>query len=228
MPSARGTADLKQFVRTEDGHDYAVKSTDEHPSLPASEFICYRLAASCSLPVPYSQVIELREDTYAFGSRIEGGVTEWAAMGPSKAREAFNAASEIVSAILAFDLFVGNVDRHTGNFLFRKNSSGQWVPLAIDYSRALLIRGFPNDTFPMATNENTQITIAQMKLANFWSGPFAIKTVELLRSIGVEHLRHWMIEMPNAWLTDESRRLLIEWWQSDSFKSRLDKMYGLL
>jgi hypothetical protein len=205
-----------------------VKTVDDHPLLPISEFLCYKLAMSCNLPVPYSQLIDMGNGRYAFGSRFEGAVTEWAAMGATFQLEAFKDAAETVSAILAFDLFVGNVDRHRGNFLFRKNRSNRWVPLAIDYSRAMFVQGFPNDRFPMDKNERTQVTIALMKAADFWNGPFAVFSLDSLMNITHEHIMHWLREVPTDWLPEDQKRSFLEWWQSPSFRDRINKVYSLL
>jgi hypothetical protein len=228
VPSRRRSADMKTFVRTIDGHDYATKTTDDHPLLPASEYLCYRIAAACNLPVPYSQVINIGSGQFAFGSRVEGSVTEWAAMGPGLQLQAFRDAAEAVSAILAFDLFIGNVDRHRGNFLFRKNQSGHWAPLAIDYSRALLVKGFPNDRFPMPVGENTQVTIALMKNAGFWKGPYAVFSLESMRDITQDHIDHWFKEIPVAWLSDEQRGSFLAWWKSPAFLERMTSTFRLL
>ena len=227
-PARRGTADLKLFVRTIDGHDYAVKTVEDHPLLPISEFLCYKLAMVCNLPVPYSQLINMGNGNCAFGSRFEGAVTEWAANGPTFQLEAFKDAAETVSAILAFDLFVGNVDRHRGNFLFRKNRSNRWVPLAIDYSRAMFVQGFPNDRFPMEKSERTQVTLALMKAADFWKGPFAVFSLDSLMNVKQEHIQHWFREVPGAWFSDDQKRGFLEWWQSPSFRDRINKVYDLI
>src|SRR5262249_1687833 len=126
-PANLGTADLKHLVRTRDGHCYAVKTTDDHPLMPATEYLCYKLAAACGLSVPFSSLIELRPHVMAFGSRLEAGVHGWTALGPAAQFKAYELMAEPISATLAFDLFVGNVDRHRGNFIFRLNSQDNWV-----------------------------------------------------------------------------------------------------
>ncbi len=232
IPAAFGSADLKRIVRTLDGHYYAVKSAQDHPMLPASEFLCYRLAASCHLPVPFSAVVEMQaqnqQKEYVFGSRFEGGITEFTTKGPSVDLEMFRQSAEPVSAVLAFDLFVGNEDRHRGNFLFRKNRDERWVPLAIDYSRALLVRDFPNDVFPIPEESNTRRTIHLLKRAGLWQGPFAVFSLESLAEVTSDHLRHWFMEMPSEWMSEAAKATLLQWWSSDSFKRRLNDLYDLL
>ncbi|WP_143171510.1 HipA domain-containing protein [Rhizobacter sp. OV335] len=222
------TADLKKVVRARDGHFYAVKSQTVHPLLPASEYLCYQLASACQIAVPFSAVLTDSAGRYFFGSRFEGGATELTAQGPTRGLEMFKQAAKEVSAALAFDLFVGNEDRHRNNFLFRKNYQEQWAPLAIDYSRALLVRDFPNDTFPVPESSNTRSTIKLMKASGLWQGPFAIFSLSTLQGVSAEHVLHWCNEMPEQWLPQERRQLLLNWWDSPAFTERLNAIYDLL
>ena len=150
IPSPLKSADLKELVQTIDGHIYAYKSLKDDEHLPASEFLCYRMAAACRLPVPFSALIEKTSGgEIGFGSRFEGGIEDPARLSAHDQLNMFRDSKGPVSAILALDHFVGNDDRHKGNFIFRRNFNEKWVPLAIDYSRALYVRGFPNDEFPL-------------------------------------------------------------------------------
>jgi hypothetical protein len=138
----------------------------------------------------------------------------------------FRDAKGPISAILALDHFVGNEDRHKGNFIFRRNFNNKWVPLAIDYSRALYVRQFPNDTQPLPVSCNTRRTIDILKKSDMWDGPFAVFALESLTHVQKEHVAHWLEEMPSSWLNIATRRVLVEWWQSEQFKSRLQSVYN--
>lgn len=222
------TADLKKIVRAIDGHFYALKAQTEHPLLPASEFLCYRLATACQIAVPFSAILVGSDETHYFGSRFEGATTEATAAGPTIGLEMFKQSAAQVSAALAFDLFIGNEDRHRGNFLFRKNYQQQWAPLAIDYSRALLVRGFPNDVFPMPDNSHTRTTITQMKISGLWNAPQAVFSISTLQQIKVDHVERWFDEMPSTWITGDQREGLLRWWGSPAFNGRLNALYPLL
>ena len=227
MPPPGSSADLKNLVRTIDGHIYALKTTEDHPDLPASEFLCYRLAAACNLAVPFSSLIELPESpgVYGFGSRFEGGVQDPRQLSGSEQLQMFKDNKAAVSAILALDHFVGNDDRHRGNFIWRKNYKGEWVPLAIDYSRAFLVRGFPRDTFPLSPKSNTRTTLEMMKRTDMWDGPYAVFALGLLQSVTSENIAHWLDEMPLTWLDLPQRRELMSWWGSEAFSTRLQAVF---
>ncbi len=196
--------------------------------LPASEFLCYRLASACQIAVPFSTVLTLTDGSQAFGSRFEGGTTEFTIGGPSIGLELFKDSASQVSAILAFDLFVGNEDRHRGNFLFRRTVENKWAPLALDFSRAFLVRNFPNDQFPLPSTCNTSTTIKLMKSADLWRGPHAVFSLGALQQITPTHLDHWCEEMPEIWLSRVQRDGLLNWWGSAAFNARLQALYDFL
>ena len=137
-----------------------------------------------------SSLIEVKPGELAFGSRFEGGLNEWNVLSPAKKFEATQTSCQPLSGILAFDLFIGNEDRHQGNFVWRKNFKEEWVPFAIDYSRAFLVRGFPSDDFPVSELSNTRITIAAFKKAQAWQAPFALFTLQQLQNIKSENIQH--------------------------------------
>ena len=59
-----------------------------------------------------------------------------------------------ISRILAYDLFVSNVDRHLNNyFVFKQHM--KYSVLAMDFSRAWLFSGMPPPDLPMSDSENT-------------------------------------------------------------------------
>jgi hypothetical protein len=228
MPSTFESADLKHLVMTHDRHYYAIKSLGDHPLLPASEFICYKLAAACNLSVPFSSLIEISPSELAFGSRFEGGLNEWKVLGPARQFAAMQASCQPLSGVLAFDLFVGNEDRHLNNFVWRKNVKDEWVPFAIDYSRAFLVRGFPFDEFPVSRSSNTRLTLEALKRAQAWQAPYALFTLQQLQNVKRENLEHWFDEMPTNWLSLERRNGILEWWDSPEFGNRLNAIFDLL
>ena len=228
IPARFHSADLTYIGRSIDGHDYAIKTTDDHPLLPASEFLCYQLASACNLAVPFSAVMDLADGKLAFGSRFEGGIYEVPTYGPRQQFEALAESANGVSATLAFDLFVGNADRHIGNFLFRKNQAKQWTITGIDFSRAFLVRQFPNDEFPLRPDSHTRKTIALMKDRQLWQGPFAVNSISRLLNVQRGHLEHWFKEMPPEWLSVQDQNTLMEWWQSPAFHKRVTEVLQLL
>lgn len=225
VSSPLGSADLKNIVRGRDGHYYALKSTEQHPLLPATEFLCYKLAAACGVPTPLGSLVRTQERSVLFGSRWESSMPTTS---PLAQVELYEACSEALSSMLAFDVFVGNEDRHRKNFLFRRTFEDRVALVAIDFSRALLIRGFPTDSFPVAVDSNTRTTINFLKRANLWRGPSATFTVDALRLVTADHLEHWLKEMPEYWLPKTISDDLLTWWGTDGFRRRINKTFELL
>lgn len=225
-PNPFGTGvDLRHVVMTADGMDFAVKSVADHPMLPASEFLGYRLAQSCQLAVPHAQTLEMPGGEMVFGSRIEAGARSPAT--PQERMTAVAACAESMSATLALDLFLANDDRHLGNFLIRENRNGQPCAMVIDFSRALFVNGFPDDQFPQSET-NTTTTIAILRSLAMWRMPAAIATIQQLQAIGPEHIDHWLREMPPAWLPIAKRTRLLAWWGSPDYHARLTAVLALL
>jgi hypothetical protein len=228
FPSTLKTADLKTLVRARDGHYYAVKSQKEHTALPASEYLCYRLASACQIAVPYAGVLAYPNGQFVFGSRFEGGTSEYARENSETQLKMFSESAAQVSTILAFDLFVGNDDRHRGNFLFRRTQEGRFAPLAIDFSRALFVKNFPNDPFPMSMSSNTRTTVNSLKKSDLWRGPQATFAIDSIRSVSADHIARWLEEMPAEWLANETKTNLISWWDSENRNKRLNELYEII
>jgi hypothetical protein len=227
-PAHFGSADLRTIVKSIDGHYYAIKSETDVSGLPASEFLCYRIATACNLAVPFSAVMQLSNSELVFGSRFEGGIVDVSTISPSEELQMFKAGANAISGALAIDLFVGNEDRHKGNFIFRKNHKGEWVPTAIDFSRALFVRGFPGDPFPVSEQCNTRTTIKLLKNSELWRGPFAVHAVTKLFQVERNHVEHWLDEMPLEWLPIRQRTNLLDWWESNARSERIKQVMALL
>ncbi len=227
IPSPWKTADLRQVARTADGHDFAAKWEHEGVGLPASEWLGERLARACQIATPFTAILTDASDRLGFGSRIEGSVTSFDQMTVPEKLEVLAACGRAMSGLLALDLFVGNEDRHMGNWLFRRNLAGEWAPLCIDFSRALFCRGFPHDTWP-PTNCNTTSTMALLKIHGGWDSSHAVISAERLQHITPQVLRHWLQECPKAWLPEATQVALLAWWSSPAYHARLQRTYALL
>jgi hypothetical protein len=226
VPSPWPSADLKELARTADGHDFAAKWEHEGAGLPASEWLGHQLAKACQIATPFTATLH-HGGAHGFGSRIEGAVSSFKDLPPPERAQVVADCGPAMSALLALDVFCGNEDRHLGNWLFRRNLAGQWVPLCIDFSRALFRRGFPADVWPLP-NCNTITTIALMKTSGRWDGPYAVFAVEQLQRVTPAVLEHWMAECPLQWLPQASRTALLSWWSSPAYHARLQATYGLL
>jgi hypothetical protein len=226
IPSPWRSADLKELARTTDGHDFAAKWEHEGVGLPASEWLGHRLALACKIATPFTATLR-HNGQHGFGSRIEGDVSSWNTLAPPERSSIVAQCGPAMCGLLGLDLFIGNEDRHVNNWLFRRNLSGQWAPLCIDFSRALFRRGFPSDVWPLPPC-NTLSTIAMLKAAGSWDRSYAVFAVEQLQRVTPAMLHHWLQECPLPWLPEPSRSALTSWWASAAYHARLQATYGLL
>jgi hypothetical protein len=220
--------DLKHFARTSDGQDYACKRISEHPLLPCSEFLSYRIAEACQIAVPHSAVLALAGGEHAFGSRIEGGVANIGNLPEGISRPAaITECSEQISSILALDLFLANTDRHPGNFLFRRNMSGRLTAISIDYGRGVFTSNFPYGPLPLG-DCHTSTTLQLLKQTETFRAPVAVFAISAVLDIRPAHITRWMSEMPRKWLPDDHGDALLAWWSSDKLPARIDAVLKCL
>lgn len=215
---APATADA-DFIAIDDQttERYLCKGQVRSAHLPATEWICSRLARDCGLPVPPFAVVELlgAPGVHYFGSQWQGGALEFSA--------AFHRISnpEIFGQTLGTDLFLHNVDRHLGNYLYLE-LAGEVVARVIDFSRALLHNGWPLPTLPLAADSNT------MKALPYWMqqyGSAYAKPTALLDRVAAlpsEWMPLTLAEMPDAWLDASAQTDLRSWWTSNAREARAD------
>lgn len=229
MPANLGSQDLSRIATTIDGLDWAVKSLDDAPLLPISEYLGYRLGEAAQLAVPYWHVLRMPEEDLAFGSRFEGGVSEWKTMIVEEQNAAISDAASSICRILAFDLFYANVDRHAGNLLYRRNRSNQWTVYAFDFSRAGMLNGFPMlADLPMDADANTPVFIAWLRQQGLWDAKAAGLTIASLQAVDVASVDQMIADAPDSWLDTKRRADLLNWWGSPNRNARLRKVLSLL
>lgn len=220
--------DLKHFARTACGQDYACKRVSDHPLLPASEFLCYRIAEACQVAVPHSAVLSLVDGERAFGSRVEGGVSSINNLPESiSITDAITACAEQISRILALDIFLGNIDRHLGNLLFRRNMSSQLTAFSIDYGRAMFVSEFPKGSLPLGHCKTT-VTLAQLKQTELFQAPVAVFAISAVQGITTDHISRWLADMPIEWLPSDRRDALLAWWGTTALSARMEAVLKCL
>ena len=143
-PRAYPTADAWGEVLAEDGHSYVIKSNLRAKDVPASEIIGSCLATNLDVPCPIWRIIELQTGEICFGSRKIGGIAsaveteDYLRNSPSNlVNSLVTGASRALSSMYALDLFIGNVDRHFGNYVITY-LDGKKILYSIDMGRALL------------------------------------------------------------------------------------------
>jgi hypothetical protein len=132
------SAHCEMVCRCDDGCDYAIKEAKPGAlTLPHSEWFCTELASAIGIASPPCKIVEMLDNTFAFGSRWEGGVVgaHWKEM-VKRGEIPLNEIKGTLSRIYAFDHFVHNKDRHDENFIVRAQRGTSYAVLANDYSRA--------------------------------------------------------------------------------------------
>ncbi len=226
----QGSADLNVIVTASNNKDYAVKLiSDGNGYVPTTELFCYELATILDIPTPTYDLIRMRDGSLAFGSLWEGGVHH--------IRD-FNQLSDILSGklrvrdlsrffskVYAFDLFINNIDRHFGNYIFRQ-SYNSLIGLAFDFSRAWYEVG-PYEYDSLKDKEtNTQKCYQLIKDRKKYDKDVAIQTLNDIAKIDVEKIRKILQQIPEPWFQKEKKEEVLAWWQSSDKANRLTKLLG--
>ena len=223
IPNSLNTADLQYFAYCDDGHEYAVKQPSPgNASLPAAEYLSYCLASMCQVAVPQSAQLLMPDGSVAFGSRFEGGISELSSLSAALQPIALQQCGAQLTALLTLDVFLANDDRHGGNFLLRQaRLTQQWSMIAIDFSRALWVNGFPSkDVKDIVSAGNSSTTIKVMKAMKLWDQMRSHTTISALNSVTVGAYDGWVNAMPASWKTPEVAQSVL-WWGSPNRSMRV-------
>jgi len=228
--TAGTTAHLAKIALCEDSHDYAVKEvTAFNPELPATESLCYRLAGACGIAVPASATLLMPDGTMAFGSRFEGGISQVSLLPIAEKELVIRSCAVQLSGICSVDLFIANIDRHADNALYRKNTiSGDWSVIAMDYSLAMWVSGFPtNSCSNVANSGNTATFINWLKGYNVYDKSRGFAVAAALLAIEAKTITSWINELPSAWVT-HNVSAFAGWWDSPARADRISELMALL
>lgn len=215
---------LRTNAIAEDGMDYAVKSAADKTHLPLTEWLASRLAQAVHLSTPHVVVLVMPDGSRALGSRLESGLL-------SLEDTIRNGADQVsilrpcirqLSACYALDLFLGNTDRHFGNFLFRKNSLGDLSLMPIDYDHAWLCNGWPpTDITSLPCKTTTHLKM--LPPMGLWSSAEAIMALSRIDQLSADRINTWMDDCPEEWVTPEVRDNIVTWWGQSDFHDRVTK-----
>lgn len=213
-PPATAAAD---FIGIDDSttHRWLCKGQSKHPLLPATEWICSRLAQSCGLPIPPFAVVQVRAQpgVQYFGSQWQGGGHEFLS--------AYGRISngEVFARTHAVDLFAHNTDRHRNNYLYLE-LAGEIVARVIDFSHSLLVEGWPLPSLPMPScNTITEWPLLSSQCSTGYARPQDV--VDKISGLGDGWLFEQLNDMPVQWLSDEMALKLGVWWLGEGRKDRL-------
>lgn len=206
------------FIGIDDAttHRWLCKGQSRHAMVPATEWICSRLASACGLPVPEIGVVELQSQPgiYYFGSQWQGGAKEFLdVMGRISNPWVFERTH-------AIDLFVHNTDRHRGNYLYLE-LAGDIVARVIDFSHALMVMGWPLPALPMA-HCNTTAELAPLLAENTapYQRPDGI--IDQIAALPSTWMQATLVDMPQAWLNQAGRDSICQWWEGPTRAVRLN------
>lgn len=220
-PPATAAAD---FIGIDESttHRWLCKGQGRHLMVPATEWICSHLAIACGLPVPPVAVVELQSQPGVpyFGSQWQGGALEF-----------LNVAGRISNPQVfeqthAVDLFVHNIDRHCGNYLYLE-LAGEIVARVIDFSHAWAVMGWPLPSLPMPTcNTTTQLPILLRQNPAPYLPPTNI--LDRIAKMADDWMECTMTDMPNIWLDTAQRNALDLWWRSGARTTRANDAKSVL
>ncbi|WP_352882152.1 HipA family kinase [Mesorhizobium sp. M1396] len=225
-----GSVDCAYFCRCDDGSDYAVKNSDRNASLPHQEWFCTRLGELAGLVSPAIRIVRV-DGRECFGSRWESGIETgtnnqngWWTRAKTGEID-FSLLAPTLSRILAFDLFVHNVDRHLANYLVVKQRSGHAI-LAFDYSQAWIWNGLPPPPLPLGQQTNTVIALKILRrlFGEFIQFNEASLVCQKLRSIKISSIEAIILEHPSIWLTNQQKDGILTWWNSVERDQRLSQV----
>lgn len=228
----QGSADLQSIVEARDGRHYALKSiSDGNGRVPASELFCYELAYRVVIPTPAYSLIKLPSGELAFGSQWEGGVINGAPQinfqmfiyqvlsGQIKVTNL----KTFLSRLYAFDLFVNNVDRHWGNYLWRNSHGDKLIALAFDFGRSQFETGHTGFE-ALDPKQNTQIVFNAINQHKHYDRSQAVDCLESIRAIGTEEITAILSNFPGNWMPNSEKESYIKWWDSDDRIARIDTL----
>lgn len=215
-PPATAAAD---FIGIDESstHRWLCKGQGKHHLVPATEWICSRLASACGLPVPPIAAVELQAQpgVLYFGSQWQGGALEFLNVAGRISNP------QVFERTLAIDLFVHNTDRHRGNYLYLE-LAGDIVARVIDFSHALLVMGWPLPDLPMAPCNTTQ-ELPHLLAQNPSPYQAPHDLLERIKALPSEWMETTLEDMPSAWLSEDFRQALRQWWEGDSRLLRVNQ-----
>lgn len=214
-PPATAAAD---FIGIDEAttHRWLCKGQSRHAMVPATEWICSYLAQACALPVPPFGVVELQAQPGVayFGSQWQGGALEFLQV---KGRISNPWIFESTHAV---DLFVHNIDRHSGNYLYL-DLAGDIVARVIDFSHALMVMGWPLPSLPLPKcNTTAALPILLAENPTPYKRPDTI--IDRIAALPNTWMRATLDPMPATWLDPAHRDSICAWWEGSSRTDRLN------
>lgn len=195
-----GSLGLNYFGLGDDGHEYALKTLSDGALLPSTEWICYSLCRAIGISTPDFLAVERLDGTVAFGSRMETADQFRSALGVVQFVKLFSANIVEQSSIYGADAFLGNVDRHLGNFLFRSRAAGL-MPIAFDFDQAWVNCSMPFGAIPWTLGCKSQLALNFLKSRGYFDPAFAMQAGQALVSLPNDALQTALDSCHKTWIT---------------------------
>lgn len=224
------SADKPLFVTASDGLDYVAKINDgNNPCLAVAESLSYFLCDRIGLPVPSHAWLKFDDGKFAFGSRLECGITQFTNLTIEEKNEALVACSKLIFQFCYLDAFIANNDRHFDNMLFRKSPLDfRWTVINMDFSRALWRGGFPSTAaLDVFTSGNTASTVQLLRSLGAFDSTIPVAIVASLDAITAEQISQHLSGAPSEAVCDEAKKLC-DWWDTQERRDRASSLMGLI
>ncbi len=224
LPLPTKTASARGCVIADNGLEFIVKGDGEGSNgrlgpLRANEWIGHALADIVGIPVPTISEIKLDmggANESLFGSQKLGGRltddTEILQVLSGHIRPVD--AEQIFSKIFAFDLMIGNVDRHSGNYMFQKNGNNLHI-FAYDFGWSLFDDTWPPAAAPMRSVSKTRLVYRAISRVYPFDRKAADAVMDSLVGIGPTRLKGCLDSLPNGWLQRQRHKQFIEWYSAE-------------
>ncbi|MGV8937154.1 MAG: HipA family kinase [Allorhizobium sp.] len=228
------TAYALGYGYAEDGLRYVVKTNGSYPLVCANEWVCTSLAEFLHIPVAPSKILQLPDGELVFGTAvIEPRLSDFEAGKLHFSNALRNEIStpelrSILSSTYVFDLFVGNYDRHSENFIFSLesiNGSNEKIARvrAIDYDAAKILEN-ANFELPLYVHTNTVSVGRQIRQSHGFDIGAATNTLSRIQKGGSVMIDRAMFGMPEQWLSKSKRAELEDWIITSKFEQKIEQI----
>jgi hypothetical protein len=125
----------------------------------------------------------------------------------------------VFSGTFAFDLTSNNGDRHLNNYLYLR-VNGEVLIMLIDFSRALNFDGWPMPPLPMPASAKTTVGAVYWSKFHPFTRAEAERIIDAWNSLPDSKMADILARMPEEWMGQSERDILIAWWSSDARRVR--------
>ena len=223
-PVLTGTASCKEACFLGSSSYYMKKG---HPKTvsPHCEWFCATLARIAGINVPNFVVVKSSTDGELwFGSeKIDGEIKDWYfQLQAGKIAIADLAAP--LSRILAFDMFIGNGDRNTGNYLVIKEGDRHTM-FAFDHGEAWLYNKFPLAGMLNASCATMHNMGEFKKLFPDYLVRLEMEAVlSSISSVSRDRIADIIGMHPKKWLKSAKKSEILTWWGTGKAHRRCDEI----